>query len=223
MARKEIQLGGWLGMYAALALVVGACAAIFWRQVVPLPIYHIESDFSASISEALLALTVQSDLWFSACGLVLGVGLGVVAWSWFSDMGVLAVFLAPVGALLAAGTAWFLGSTLLGPSNFEQRLVDAVAGDVVSASLEVHSPSAVVVWALAAVLGSLVCALVSLMWDKRRRPGEAGGDEQGGEHVADPDALDVEQAQAQPEQYDAAGGGQGIDLAGAQKIAQEEA
>jgi hypothetical protein len=151
----------WLGVFALLAAVVGACAAVFWANVVRMPEYHIIEDGSATISERALAQVVDADVWFLNCGLVAGAGLGLVAWRWFLGQPYRTPFIASAGALVSGTVCWLVGR-LTGPGSFVERLAGAKPADIVPQSLDLRSVAALFVWPLAALVPLLLVGVVSL-------------------------------------------------------------
>jgi hypothetical protein len=122
--------GGWVAAFLALSALIGALCAVFWVQVVELPTYTVRDDFSARTTERGLTEYFATDAWFVGIGLLIGVGLGLIAWKWFSELGWPVAVLAAGGALLAGLVCWGLGERL-GPGPFDIRLAGANPGDVV--------------------------------------------------------------------------------------------
>lgn len=140
----------WSALLLGLAVVVGALAAVFWSGVVDLPSYSIQNNGHAVISESDLAQVVASDVWYAITGVLVGAGLGLVAWRWFRALGWPVALLAIAAALVAGLVCWQLGE-LIGPRDFAARLAAAEPGDLVPISLQLHSVSALAIWAFAAV------------------------------------------------------------------------
>lgn len=147
----------WVGMLAGLSVVVGALSAVFWVNVVDLPEYFIERDYSATVSERGLTEFVAADAWYVVCGVLVGVGLGIVAWRWFKPLGWPSALLAAGAGLLAGIVCWKFGE-LLGPGDFYDRLAKAEPGQLVPISLTLRSMSAPAVWAFAAVTPVLLAS-----------------------------------------------------------------
>ncbi len=145
----------WVALYLVGAAVLGALAAVFWVLVVDLPGYVVLTDGRAITTERDLTGVFTSDAWFAGIGVVLGLGVGVIAWRWFRPLGWPAVALAGAGALTAGMICWFLGS-LLGPSAFQDRLAQAEPGEFVPISLELRSPVVLALWVMMAVLPVLL-------------------------------------------------------------------
>lgn len=147
----------WSGLYLIGAAVLGALGAVFWVLVVDLPGYVVQADGHAVTTERDLTSVFSSDAWFACIGLVLGLGLGIIAWRWFRNLGWPMVALAAGAAVGAGLVCWFLGR-LMGPGNFEERLAMAKPGDIVPVSLELRSPVVLALWVMMAVLPILLAA-----------------------------------------------------------------
>lgn len=165
-----MEVARWVGAFLSLSVVVGALAGLWWAQVSTLPTFVVHDDFSASTTELGLSQTFSTDMWFSVIGGVCGLGLGLVAWRWFSRLGWMAAVLATVGGLAAGAVCWAVG-TLSGPGPFDVRLAAASPGDVVPVQFELHSPAALAVWTMAAVLPVMLIA--TLARDPEIRPRDA--------------------------------------------------
>ncbi len=154
--RADVRLAaGWIAAFGALSILVGALCAVFWVQVVQLPTYTVNDDFSARTTERGLTEYFATDAWFSLIGIVVGAALGLIAWKWFSELGWPVVLIAALGALLAAACCWWVGERL-GPGPFDVRLGAANAGDVVPIQFLLRSRVALAVWVLGAVLPILL-------------------------------------------------------------------
>lgn len=140
----------WIALLVGLSIVVGALGGVFWAAIVKLPAYLVGADGSGSMTERGLTEIVGGDAWFVIVGVLIGVGLGLVAWKWFRPLGWPTPLLA-IGAGLVAGLVCWQVGQLVGPRNFNDRLAAASPGDLVRMSLELHSWSALAVWAFAAV------------------------------------------------------------------------
>lgn len=140
----------WIAILVGLSIVVGALGGVFWAAVVKLPAYLVTADGYGSMTERGLTEIVAGDAWFVIVGVLIGVGLGLVSWKWFRPLGWPTPLLA-IGAGLVAGLVCWQVGQLVGPGNFNDRLAAASPGDLVRMSLELHSWSALAVWAFAAV------------------------------------------------------------------------
>ena len=141
--------------FTALGLGLGALAGVAWWAVVELPAYQVNDDGSASISERGLTEYFGGDAWFCAIGLVVGVGLGVVAWRALPDLGWPLVLLVGIVAVLAGLVCWFVGHRL-GPADFVARLAAAQPGDLVSIELTLRARASLLSWPFFAVVPVLL-------------------------------------------------------------------
>lgn len=148
---------GWVATFAALSGLVGALCAVFWVQVVELPSYTVRDDFSARTTERGLTEYFATDAWFAGTGLVIGIGLGLIAWKWFSELGWPVAVIAAGGALLAGVVCWTAGEGL-GPGPFDIRLAAANPGDVVPIQFLLRSKVALATWAFGALTPVLMFA-----------------------------------------------------------------
>ena len=137
-------------MFGVAALVVGIVAAVIWRLVVRLPSYVVQSDGSANVSERALTEFFAADAWYVVLGVVFGAIIGIFTWRRFKTLGWVSAFLAVGLGALAGVVCWQLGQ-LLGGASFDERLATAKPGDLVPIGLMLRSPSALAVWAFAAV------------------------------------------------------------------------
>lgn len=137
-------------IYAGAALIVGLGAAILWRLVVRLPSYEVQADGSATVTERALTEFFAGDAWYVVIGVVVGAGLGVATWRRFKQLGWPVAFLAAGLGLVAGLVCWQVGQLFDGAS-FDERLAAAQPGDSVPIALALRSPSALAVWAFAAV------------------------------------------------------------------------
>jgi hypothetical protein len=142
-------------LYLLAAAGIGAVAGVLWWQVVPLPVYSVGSNGGASTTERGLTEYVAGDAWFSLIGFVVGVGLGLLGWRLFRQIGWAIVPLVVVGSVIAALICWLVGWEL-GPGPFPPRLAAAQAGALVPIELTVRSRVAVLVWPFGAVLVTLL-------------------------------------------------------------------
>ena len=159
----------WVGVLVVLSVVVGGLAAVFWANVVDLPSYRILADGSATVSERALTEFVATDAWFVNCGALVGIGLGIVAWRWFAPLGWPTALLAAGSGLIAGVVCWQVGQ-LLGPGPFDERLAAASPGDLVPIAVELRSPSALAIWAFAAVTPVLLASSLGPDDEEERRP-----------------------------------------------------
>ena len=135
---------------AGIAVIAGIAGAVMWRLVVRLPAYVVQPDGSATVSERALTEFFAGDAWYTVIGVVVGAGLGIATWRRFKGIGWPCAFLAAGLGLLAGLVCWQLGE-ILGGVPFDERLAAAKPGDTVPIALALRSPSALAVWAFAAV------------------------------------------------------------------------
>lgn len=152
-----VKITAWIALLAGLAIVVGALGAVFWSGVVNLPSYQLQPDGFAVISETGLTEIVAADVWYAITGVLVGAGLGLVAWKWFRHAGWPVAVIAVLAGLLAGAVCWLVG-VLIGPGNFDARLAAANAGDLVPVSFELRSWSALAVWGFAAITPVLLAS-----------------------------------------------------------------
>jgi uncharacterized membrane protein YagU involved in acid resistance len=137
-------------MFGVAALVVGIVAAVLWRLIVRLPSYVVQPDGSATVTERALTEFFAADAWYVVLGVVFGAVIGIFTWRRFKQLGWVSAFLAVGLGALAGVVCWQLGQ-LLGGASFDERLATAKPGDLVPIGLMLRSPSALAVWAFAAV------------------------------------------------------------------------
>jgi hypothetical protein len=145
----------WLGLLALMCAVVGALGSLFWAFVVDLPEYRVLTDQSASITERGLVEVVSVDAWYVIIGLLIGPGIGWVAWRWFKPLGWPAAVIGAAAGLLTGAICWWCGG-IFGPGPFNDRLAVALAGDLVPIALDLRAQSALWVWPFAAVAPILI-------------------------------------------------------------------
>lgn len=141
--------------FALLAIGLGGFSAVVWWRVVDLPGYRVAEGGGASTSERGLAEFIGPDAWFAAIGLVVGIGLGVLAWRWFRELGWPVALVAVLGALAAALTCWAVGYRL-GPDDFATRLAAAKPGDFVPIQLTLRAKASLIGWPFAACIPVLL-------------------------------------------------------------------
>ena len=141
--------------FAALGLGLGAVAGVAWWAVVDVPAYRVNPDGGASIGERGLAEFVAGDAWFCAIVLMVGVGLGLVAWRVLSDLGWPLVLLVGVVAVLSSLMCWYVGHRL-GPGDFVGRLAAARPGDLVPIELTLRARASLLTWPFFAIMPVLL-------------------------------------------------------------------
>lgn len=139
----------------AFALGAGALAGVAWWAVVDVPAYTVGPDGGAGINERGLAEFLAGDAWFVAVGLVVGLGLGVVAWRSLRDIGWPLVLVVAGLAAVAALVCWYVGHRL-GPSDFVARLAAAQPGDLVPIELTLRARVSLLTWPFFAVVPVLL-------------------------------------------------------------------
>ncbi len=140
-----------VGLYLVASAGIGAVAGVLWWQVVTLPVYTVGSNGGASTTERGLTEYISGDAWFSLIGFVVGIGLGIVAWRVFRDIGWPVVPLVVLATMIAALVCWLVGWKL-GPGPFSPRLTEAQVGASVPIELTVRARAAVLFWPFGAVL-----------------------------------------------------------------------
>lgn len=156
-------MAGRTGALVALAIALGSIAGFVWVRVVTPPAYVVQPDGHATIAQRDLGTIVAADAVFVILGLVGGLVLGVFAWLWFRRHGFVSGLAAVGAGLLAGMTCWTVGG-LLEPPPFVERLAQAQPGEVVPLDVTLHAPSALAVWAFAAVAVPLFAASVGPDW-----------------------------------------------------------
>jgi len=142
-------------LLAVTTVVVGGLCGWLWPAVTQLPGYTVQADHTAFTTERGLTQFINGDISYAAIGLVVGAGLGLIAWRAYGrSLGWPVVPIGIAAALLAGVLCWFIGGRV-GPHNFDQRLAAAQPGDVVSIDLQLRSAVAIVVWALGACVPML--------------------------------------------------------------------
>lgn len=144
-------------VYLAAGLPIGLLAGIIWQAIATPPGYTVAADGSASMSERGLADWFSADFWFATLGIVIGVAIGVWGWFWFGRRGWLLVPLPLAAAMIAALLCWWVGE-VMGPTNFDERLSQAVAGDVVSIDLDLTSLTALAAWPFGAIIPVMIAS-----------------------------------------------------------------
>lgn len=180
-----------VGAVFALAVVLGAVLGLAWALGAVRPSFAVQSGGRATITELGLTQIFSSDWTFSLLGVLGGLILGAVSWITLRRIGWPVAVVATAAATLAGVTCWLVGP-LIGPGNFAARLAVAEAGDIVPISLELRAPSALAIWAFAAVAVPLFAAALGPEVDggderpnRRRRRAEPVDE-------ADPDDLAVD-------------------------------
>lgn len=153
------RLISWIGTVAGVCVLLGVLSSLLWAWVTPLPAYLVDADFHASLGERGQVEVFAADAWFVLIGLAVGLAIGWLNWAWFRHLGWPVALLAVAGGLIAGGTCAGIGQ-LLGPGPFDARLAAAHPGALVPIALDLHAPSALAFWALAAVSPTLFLASI---------------------------------------------------------------
>ncbi len=153
--RSRYRLAGGLSAFVALWVGLGAAAGVLWEFIVKLPVYTVASDGGANTTERGLAEFFGGDAWFVAIGVVLGLGLGVVGWRRFRELGWSLVLLVALTAVAAGLVCWMVGYRL-GPGDFTERLATAKAGAVVPIELTLRARASLLTWPFFAVIPILL-------------------------------------------------------------------
>ncbi len=144
-----------VGIFVALGLGLGALAGVAWWALTDRPTFRVLPGGSAVTSERGLASYISADAWFVVCGVVVGLGVGFLAWRWFGRTGWPVVVLAVVVGTAAGLVCWAVGYRIA-PDSFDVRLAAAHPGDLVPVDLTVRARAALLVWPLFAVLPVLL-------------------------------------------------------------------
>lgn len=175
----------WVAVYAGLCVVCGLLSALFWVCVVRLPEYEVRADGRAVIGERGLAAFFATDAWFVLTGLMVGAGLGYLAWCWFRPLGWATSALGGLGALLAAVCCWGFGS-FVGPGPLADRLAGAQPGEHIPIAFELSAVSALAAWPFAAMVPLLLLATFA------RDPEDPDSDSgSAADAVAEPDPVEA--------------------------------
>ena len=152
-------------LYTGLAIVAGVIGGWVWHAIVKVPTYLTSDDGSVQMTERAVSQIFSIDAIFVIIGLLVGLALGLVAWLFFRKTGWPVALAATLGGLLAGGVCWLVG-VLQGPSNFAERVASANPGDQVPIDFQLHTGSALLVWALGAIIPVMLYANLSREDDK---------------------------------------------------------
>ncbi|MFV0428054.1 MAG: hypothetical protein ACK5KO_01290 [Arachnia sp.] len=151
-------------VYLAVATVASGIAGLVWAVGATRPGYVVNENLTASLPEAGLADVIASDALFSVLVSIFGLGLGLLAWVWFRDLGWWVLLVSIVASGLGGLLTWRLGLAI-GESGFAERLATAQPGDIVPIDLELHTVSALLVapfWAVTPIM------LLAAFWPESR-------------------------------------------------------
>ena len=141
----------------ALALLVGAVAALLWANLSVLPRWTVFPDGHAEMTDLARTEVFSATFWYSVIALVGGLAIGVASWVRLRRIGWPVAIITALLALVAGITCWWLGQ-VFGPGPFAERLAAAQPGDRVPVALRLQAPSALAIWVFAAVAVPLFAA-----------------------------------------------------------------
>lgn len=136
-------------IYGAGLLAAGLLSGTLWHLLASPPNYTIGDDRGAIITEQGLSQAFAMDIWFVFIAVAFGLGVGIITWWVFRDLGWPMVLVVVGGALLVGWLCWQFGH-LLGPRDFVDRIAVANPGDRVPMDLELHSAVLLLVWPMVA-------------------------------------------------------------------------
>lgn len=151
-------------VFVAASVLLGAVGAQLWARTSPSPIYVIQDDLTALMSERGQAAIIGVDASFTLITAVIGFAVGLAGWFVLYRRGWLVIAGALVAAVAATLMTWQLGLTV-GVNGFAGRLASAVPGDVVPVDLELRSLSALMVAPFAAITPVM---LLAAFWPERQ-------------------------------------------------------
>ncbi len=158
--RGPLSVSTYVAIFTVIALAAGAVSGWIWRSLVTTPSYLTSDDGSVQITERAQGQIFAADAVFVVLGMIVGLGLGFAAWQFLRRVGWPVALIAVGGGILAAATCWLVG-VLQGPRNFPARVAEAMPGDQVPIDFELHTTSAVLVWALGAIIPVMLYANLS--------------------------------------------------------------
>ena len=144
-------------VYLAAGLPIGLVAGVIWQALANLPGYLVAQDGAATMSERGLAAWFSADYWFGVIGIVVGLAIGVWGWLWFGRRGWILVPLVLGAAVIASLLCWWVGE-VMGPTNFDERLSQAVPGDVVPIDLDLTALTALAAWPFGAIIPVMIAS-----------------------------------------------------------------
>lgn len=144
-------------LYLVAGVPLGLLGGVIWQAVAGLPGYTVAQNGSASMSERGLTGWFSADFWFAAIGIVAGVAIGIWGWFWFGRRGWILVPLTMAASIIAALLCWWVGE-VMGPQNFDERLSQAMPGDVVSIDLQLTALTALAAWPFGAILPVMIAS-----------------------------------------------------------------
>ena len=152
-------------MLVGLLLLAGVAAGLLWWALAPRATFEVTADGVVPVGHPSAELPFADDGVLTLVLAGLGLVAGLVAWRLRRRRGVATVLALALGAVLASVAAWQLGELLgAGPSPAEL----AAVGTRVITPLRLRSPAALAVAPFLAVLGYVVCTLLSASEDLDR-------------------------------------------------------
>jgi len=143
-----------LGVLAGLGVL---CGVLWWLLVTPAEFTRVASG-GGEMGEVDLGRRFGADGWYATLAALAGLPAGFALTWWRARDYLLTAGLLVVGACVAAGLSLGVGY-LLGPPKPDAVLAHAAAGVRVPVQLTLQAHTALLVWPLAVLLGSLVVLL----------------------------------------------------------------
>ena len=163
-AELRADLRGSLLLVGVL-LLAGVTAGLLWWALAPRATFEVTADGVVAVGHPSAELPFADDGVLTLVLAGLGLVAGLVAWRLRRRRGVATVLALALGAVLASLAAWQLGELLgAGPSPAEL----AAVGTRVITPLRLRSPAVLAVAPFLAVLGYVVCTLLSASEDLDR-------------------------------------------------------
>jgi hypothetical protein len=140
------------------AAALGLIAGMLWSVLAP----DIQGEVRASgvsVTNGESRRQFGVDGWFTVIAAGGGLLLGSIGFARHRHQPVTALVVLAVAGLAAAAVQWWFG-TFLGPESVTDRTAGLSPGSTISMPLELNSQAGLVVWSIAAVIGSLLVAAV---------------------------------------------------------------
>lgn len=147
-------------VYAGVVVLAGVISGWVWHAIVKVPSYLTGDDGSVQMTERAVGQIFSMDAIYVIIGLLAGLALGLVAWALFPRVGWPVAAIATVGGLASGAVCWLVG-VLQGPSGFAERIAEASSGDRIPIDFQLHTASALLVWALGAIIPVMLYANLS--------------------------------------------------------------
>lgn len=142
------------------SVLVGILAGVLWWFLTPSAGYTVGDNLGATMGERALSELFVADLTFTVIAALLGIGIGVICWFWFQQIGWWMCLLAIIACAIVGALMWQTGQ-LISPNDFDARLAAAKPGDVVPVDLRLRSLSALLV---APFVSMLPVMLLAAFW-----------------------------------------------------------